>query len=329
MIDSNSVYCYLSLHAHYCGGDHLRLEQLHYFDILVQEGSFNKASAKLHIAQPTLTASIKSMEKELNKTLLLRDSRGISLTEDGQKVLKFSKAISFLYHNLLEELNNSEQPLVGNLSIVTSKFFSEIILETFLPMFHEQFPAIKVRLIENEFYTYPQHLATTDCKFAIATRLQQEEEDPYFSNLLQSDEAFFDTHYHYLPLFTDVLGFCLAKHHPMANSPNLYPVTIFESEYQSTVFPFEQSYISEKILLSSGNPQLHINAMLQENAYCNIPYFVYQKLFAQEDTLTYRSYQNNITITYYLIYPVNHTLTAAEAKFIDELQQYLTEIKFK
>ena len=64
----------------------LRLEQLFYFEVLAQENSFNKAAAKLHIAQPSLTANIKSLENELNKTLLIRNTRGFSLTEDGKHI---------------------------------------------------------------------------------------------------------------------------------------------------------------------------------------------------------------------------------------------------
>ena len=60
----------------------MRLEQLKYFVILSQEGSFNKAAAKAHITQPALTANIKSMEKELNKFLevscLIMSCQGLS-----------------------------------------------------------------------------------------------------------------------------------------------------------------------------------------------------------------------------------------------------------
>lgn len=307
----------------------MRLEQLHYFDILTQEGSFNKAATRLHIAQPTLTTNIKSMEKELDKTLLIRDTRGISLTEDGQKVLKFSKAISFLYQNLLDDLNHTVPVATGSLSIVAGKFFSEMIMEEFLPIFHEQYPTVKVRAIENEFHASPQHLSSTSCKFAVITRLQAEEEDQYFSDRLANGDEFFDARYRYLPLFTDVFGLCLAKHSPLASKAIIYPTTVIESEYPTTVFPFWQIGITDEILLSSSNPQLHIDAMLQENAYCSIPYFAYQKLFSHEKSIIYRSYSNNMMISYYLIYPVDHTLTAAEQLFINELQRYLADIKFK
>lgn len=307
----------------------LRLEQLHYFEILAQEGSFNKAAALLHIAQPTLTASIKSMENELDKTLLIRDSKGITLTDDGKKVLKFSQAISFLYQNLLSELNSTSQPPSGTMSIIASKFFCELVLQHFVRVFYNQYPQIKVRLIENEFHASPAQLASTSCKFAVVTRIVAEQEEQCVPGVLVSDEAFYDKRYHYLPLFTDTFGFCFSKNSPLSNMTTVYPRTIAKGEYPSTVFPFGQTYITEDILLSTSNRELHKEAMVKENAYCNIPYFVYQHYFAQEEALTYRSYSNHMTITYYLIYPVDYTLTAAEQIFIEELQSYLTQMKFK
>lgn len=307
----------------------MRFEQLYYFETLLQESSYNKAATKLHITQPALTASIKSMEKELGTTLLTRDTRGFTLTEDGQKVLAFSKTTLSLYDNLLNTIGNKPEPVSGSLAISASKFFTEIILESFLSTLREQFPFIKVRLIENDFQSSQQYLLSSSYQFVVISQLQTDEPDKCDSAMLEGYENFFDDQYQYLPLFTDVFGFTLAKHSPLAHQTTIYPDPLSQSEYPLTLFPFSQIQISDHVLLSSNNPQLHIDAMLHENAYCSIPYFVYQKLFAHEETLTYRAYTNNLNITYYLVYPTEHTLTPAEQVFIEELQHYLAQMKFK
>lgn len=307
----------------------LRLEQLFYFEVLAQENSFNKAAAKLHIAQPSLTANIKSLENELNKTLLIRNTRGFSLTEDGKKVLTFSKAVTSLYQTLQKDLNESNQAASGKLAIVASKFFSEIILEQFLVQFYDKFPEIKVSCFENEFYTSPQHLSSTSCKFSVVTRLSTAQEKECAPGMLVSDEDFFDEHYSYLPLFQDTFGFCLSKNSPLANRTPIYPVTLIQENYPLTSFPFQDCIITERFLFSSNNIQLHIDTLKKTNAYCNIPYYVYKHIFSQEENLMFRSYSNNISITYYLIYPTEQVLTEAEQIFINELQCYLSQIAFK
>lgn len=306
----------------------LRLEQLFYFEVLVQENSFNKAAAKLHIAQPSLTANIKSLENEVNKTLLLRNAHGFSLTEDGKKVLAFSKTVHSLYQALQNDLNASDQPLVGEFAIVTPKFFSEIIMEQFVFQFQTKFPQIKVYLIENMFYTSPQHLASTSCKFSVISRLSTAQEKECAPGMLISDEEFFDNEYQYLPLFQDILGFCFSENSPLLNQSPVYPATLIQENYPFTSFPFQDCIITEQLLLSSNSVKLHIDAMKKSNAYCSLPYYAYKKLFSQEENIVFRSYSNNISITFYLIYPTNHILSPVEQLFIEELQCYLSKMNF-
>lgn len=307
----------------------MRLDQLHYFETLIHEGSFTKAAAKLHISQPSLTASIKAMEKELDKALLIRDTRSFTLTEEGKQVLAFAKETLTAYSLLLRNLNPSEYQTSGNITIVSTKFFCELILEQFLPSLRSRFPNIKVRLIENEYHTTPAHLSVAGCKFAVLTRITANDTELMGADFLIPDEVFYDKQYQYISLFTDTFGFCTAKSSLLSSIPTIYPNTIDLTQYQATTFPFGAASLSDEIFLSSNNPQLHIDAMLNDNAFCNIPYFIYQHLFSHEEALTYRAYSSNMAISYYLIYPAEHTLTAAEQIFIKELQSYLTQMEFK
>ena len=45
----------------------MTLQQLHYVITISEAGSMNKASEQLYIAQPSLTSSIKELEKELGR----------------------------------------------------------------------------------------------------------------------------------------------------------------------------------------------------------------------------------------------------------------------
>jgi len=310
-------------------GERMRLEQLHYFETLIQEGSFTRAAEQLHISQPSLTASIKSLEKELDKTLLVRDTRNFTITEEGKQVLAFAKETLASYQNLLQTLNPHEEQIRGNMSIVAPKFFCELILEQFLHTLHHQHPQIKIRMIQNDYYTSPEHLATTSCKFGILTRIEAKENNAFWSSQISSDEQFYDKRYHYLPLFSDTLGICIAKSSPLASHTTIEPEIIDHALYPATLFPIGSINLSDEVLLTSNSPQLHIEAMLRENAYSSLPYYVYQHYFSCEEAIVYRPYTDNVTISWHLIYPKEHTLTAVEQLFIDELQQYLTQMKFK
>ena len=61
----------------------MELRDLQHFLAVAQEGNISAASSVLHVAQPSLSRQMKELEKELGKTLFIRGSRKITLTEEG------------------------------------------------------------------------------------------------------------------------------------------------------------------------------------------------------------------------------------------------------
>jgi len=60
--------------------------QLLYFRAVVDNGSFTHAAAALEMTQPSLSLSIRKLEKELNTQLLSRGRSGVTTTEAGDYV---------------------------------------------------------------------------------------------------------------------------------------------------------------------------------------------------------------------------------------------------
>jgi DNA-binding transcriptional LysR family regulator len=65
----------------------LRLEQLRYLVTVAEEGQMTRAARKLHLAQPALSQAIAQLESELGIDLLVRHSRGVTLTPAGESFL--------------------------------------------------------------------------------------------------------------------------------------------------------------------------------------------------------------------------------------------------
>lgn len=65
----------------------MTLQQLRQFVALAQQGSFVKASRVLHMTQPALSRSIKSLEDDLGQLLFDRVGKRIELTPFGQRTL--------------------------------------------------------------------------------------------------------------------------------------------------------------------------------------------------------------------------------------------------
>ncbi|RSO48585.1 LysR family transcriptional regulator [Streptomyces sp. WAC 06725] len=70
----------------------MELRQLRYFVSVVEEGGFTRAAARLHLAQPGLSAQIRQLEKEVGQPLLDRSGRSVTPTEVGRAVLPHARA---------------------------------------------------------------------------------------------------------------------------------------------------------------------------------------------------------------------------------------------
>lgn len=63
----------------------MKLAQLRYFVTLAKEEHYRKAAEKLYISQPTLTASMQALEKELGTPLFEKSGRNVRLTNEGRE----------------------------------------------------------------------------------------------------------------------------------------------------------------------------------------------------------------------------------------------------
>lgn len=62
----------------------MNLKQLEAFVQVAEGGSFSKAAKQLFLTQPTISAHISSLEKELNARLFVRNTKEVKLSDDGK-----------------------------------------------------------------------------------------------------------------------------------------------------------------------------------------------------------------------------------------------------
>jgi DNA-binding transcriptional LysR family regulator len=65
----------------------VHLRDLRYFVAVAEELSFTRAAERLYVSQPALSKQLRQLERTLRVTLLLRDSRGVTLTATGAQLL--------------------------------------------------------------------------------------------------------------------------------------------------------------------------------------------------------------------------------------------------
>lgn len=111
----------------------LNYNHLRYFWVAAQEGGVTRASRKLNVSQPTVSAQIGALEEALGAKLFVKQGRTRQLTELGRVVLRYADEIFGLGRELLNAVQGraTERPprLAVGIANVVPKLVTYRLLE--------------------------------------------------------------------------------------------------------------------------------------------------------------------------------------------------------
>jgi DNA-binding transcriptional LysR family regulator len=90
----------------------LDLRLLRAFVAVAEELHFTRAAARLFVAQQALSRDIRRLESQLGVRLLVRSTRNVSLTNDGERLLTHARALLALNDAALRDLGDATRPLL-------------------------------------------------------------------------------------------------------------------------------------------------------------------------------------------------------------------------
>ncbi|WP_326949452.1 LysR family transcriptional regulator [Amycolatopsis sp. NBC_01307] len=93
------------------------LRQLEYLVALAREGHFARAAEACHVSQPSLSAGIRKLERELGTQVVQRGARYAGLTPEGERVLVWAQRILAERDALNEDLSTMRDSLSGVLRV--------------------------------------------------------------------------------------------------------------------------------------------------------------------------------------------------------------------
>jgi len=124
----------------------MEIHQLRTFVAVAREGSITRASERLYLSQPAVSAHIKAIEDTLGLTLFERTPRGMSLTGDGQRLLAKAEQTLAAHRELMEEATRIKGRLTGKLRLGTASNSSTEALGRLLTVLSERYPEVEVAL---------------------------------------------------------------------------------------------------------------------------------------------------------------------------------------
>ena len=108
----------------------MNFKHLSYFVDISKRESFTKAADDIYVSQSALSKSVKSLEQELNVTLIDRTSKSFNLTEEG-RILYAEGENDHTQHNPHQFGINAVSDLQGSLVLVL--FHNKSLRFVFIP----------------------------------------------------------------------------------------------------------------------------------------------------------------------------------------------------
>ena len=124
------------------------LKQIESFVRVAELGSFTRAAAAMGIPQPLLSRHVRQLEVELRQTFLLRNGRGVTLTEPGLVLLEHGRGILHQVALAREDLEATRGALGGHVSIGLPPSLSKLITVPLTLEFRKRLPNARLTLTE-------------------------------------------------------------------------------------------------------------------------------------------------------------------------------------
>lgn len=128
----------------------MEFKQIEAFVNVVKYKSFSKAADACFLTQPTISAHINTLEKELGVPLLDRNGRGAVPTGQGKIFYKYAAAMLNTREKAALSVQGYTQDIKGVLEVQASAVPGQYMVPELMADFHQIFPGVRFYLLQSD-----------------------------------------------------------------------------------------------------------------------------------------------------------------------------------
>ncbi|WP_019639562.1 LysR family transcriptional regulator [Paenibacillus fonticola] len=174
----------------------MNIDNIEAFVYINHYGSFNKAADVLFLSQPTVSARIQSLERELDCRLFDRLGKQVVLTDKGRQFLPYAQQILQTYQKG-KHLLQTKRAISHELRIGSTVIVSNYLIPRLLMLLTHRFPDVKFKLVTAPTNELANMLAAKEIDLAFVRKLM----NPAFQSY---------------PFFEDPIRLYVYEDHPLA-----------------------------------------------------------------------------------------------------------------
>jgi DNA-binding transcriptional LysR family regulator len=280
----------------------MTLQQLKYVIEISDKGSFSEAAKTMFITQPSLSGTVKELEKEIGFELFIRTNRGAVVTADGKEFLRYARHV-IAQSDLLEQkflLTRAERQRV---SISTQHY--DFAIDAFIDIVKEE-QADKYDFSIRESRTMEIIEDVSSFSSEIGLLYVNDYNKPIISRILKEEHLIF------YPVFTAKPHIFVSAKNPLAKKKSVkleeledYPCLCFEQGQKDSF------YLSEELL--------NVTLMMGVNGYTISTGIINRSLNGQEIVSVPLEVEKEITVGYIL--PKNAVPSELIERYIKKLRE--------
>jgi LysR family transcriptional regulator, transcription activator of glutamate synthase operon len=126
----------------------MELRQLRYLVALADEGSFTRAAAREHVAQPALSQQVARLEREVGLALAERTTRTVAITEAGEVLAAAARRILAELDSARDELAGLRGAQTGHVTVGAIHTMGPVDISLALAIFVERHPGVELTVRE-------------------------------------------------------------------------------------------------------------------------------------------------------------------------------------
>ena len=189
------------------------LRQLRAFVAVAEEGSFTLAARRVFVTQSAVSHSLRTLEEQLSCKLLDRSGKRITVTAEGELLLKRSKRVIFELEQANRDLDGLRRWGQTRIRIGAPHSLCHFLIPSVLREFRDCFPRCEPVIEASDTTVLLDRLASSDLDLVVGLKPRGKTDDGYRA------------------MFRDRLAFVVSPFHPWAIDPSLVLKTIDDHQF--------------------------------------------------------------------------------------------------
>ena len=300
----------------------MTLQQLTYLVTVADCGNITEAAEKLFISQPSLSAAIHNLEKEMGVTAFTRSNKGVTVTREGEELLSFARMLLEQADNMKEHFGNGERR-TPKFSVSCQHY--SFAVNAFVDLIKE-YDADQYSFIIRETQTGEIIEDVASGKSEIGVLYLSEHNEDVILKLIKNNQLKFEE------MFVAEPHVFICKDHPLAEKEMIsmedlrpYPYLVYEQGNNNSFYFAEEvlSTYEYKQLIRANDRATMLNLMKGLNGYTLCSGIICEELNGGDYCAVPLESDEVMTIGYLCRKGV--AISPLGQKYLDEIRKYKNE----